>query len=91
MLADCPASVVIDVVLLADGLGAAACEHGIAPFDVRLFRSGPGRVRVEVEPIPGRPDLGLGARVLDSVSTRWGFGPDGLLWAERELDDISRS
>ncbi|MDQ0381905.1 hypothetical protein [Amycolatopsis thermophila] len=83
--------VVVDVLLLADGLAGAACEHGTAPFEVRLFRFAAGVLRVEVTGVPPRLDLGLGARVLDSVSTRWGHTADGTLWAERDLRAISRS
>ncbi|GAB3570665.1 hypothetical protein GCM10027445_24560 [Amycolatopsis endophytica] len=84
LLADCPPAVVVDVVLLVDGLAGAACEHGTPPFEVRLARDVTGVLRVAVTTVPAGADLGIGTRVLDSVSTRWGTAP-GVLWAERDL------
>ncbi|GHE84215.1 hypothetical protein GCM10017786_14680 [Amycolatopsis deserti] len=84
MLADCPAPVVIDVVLLVDELAASACVTAFPPFEVRLSRTA-DVLRVEVDGVGGPPEPGIGIGVLDAISTRWGTGPDGVLWAEREL------
>lgn len=84
MLADCPPPVVIDVVLLVDELAASACATGFPPFEVRLSRAG-DVLRVEVDGVGGAPEPGIGTGVLDAISTRWGTGPRGVLWAEREL------
>ncbi|UQS24476.1 hypothetical protein L1857_17440 [Amycolatopsis thermalba] len=91
MLADCPDPVVIDVVLLVDELAASACVTAFPPFEVRLSRTA-GVLRVEVDGVGAPPEPGIGTGVLDTISTRWGTGPDGVLWAERELGaGLSRS